>query len=351
MKDTSFYFNGRLYRAPENLTVAEALIHNNKFIFGRSIRYHRARSYFCGKGLCSHCMVSIDGIGNVRSCITPLKEGMKIDSQNYLLSVNFDPLRFIDYVFNPYFNYARTKLTRSFMAPLFNYAMRKIAGTEILPEKVTIKKSEKLEVHVLVIGAGKYGTETAIVSSEFGAKVALIDTVPDIRYDDRAMPYINKGTLKIYPYTSAIYLSKTDTGWITGLFTRDRTYIEVNSHAVVIATGTEPSLPLFGNNDLPGIMTHSAFEKLIDKGVDINGRVAVEIHNKIPYSIMEKLKKRRINTVFIKNDEINAELSGYGEVVVGNIKYAYGGSRIAGIVTDRNDKIKAAMVAVDDRDH
>lgn len=33
---------------------------------------------FCGIGLCYDCMVTIEGVGNVRACITPVREGMKV---------------------------------------------------------------------------------------------------------------------------------------------------------------------------------------------------------------------------------------------------------------------------------
>lgn len=38
------------------------------------------RGLFCGIGLCSDCLVTVDGIPNVRSCVMPVKDGMRIST-------------------------------------------------------------------------------------------------------------------------------------------------------------------------------------------------------------------------------------------------------------------------------
>jgi aerobic-type carbon monoxide dehydrogenase small subunit (CoxS/CutS family) len=36
------------------------------------------RSLFCGMGICFDCLVTVDGVENVRACMTPVAEGMVI---------------------------------------------------------------------------------------------------------------------------------------------------------------------------------------------------------------------------------------------------------------------------------
>ncbi|MFO7941890.1 MAG: (2Fe-2S)-binding protein [Bacillota bacterium] len=51
----------------------------------RVLRYSRRllhpRGFFCAIGNCSECLVEIDGEQNVRSCTTPLREGMRVRRQ------------------------------------------------------------------------------------------------------------------------------------------------------------------------------------------------------------------------------------------------------------------------------
>lgn len=41
----------------------------------------RPRGFFCAIGKCSSCFMVVDGVPNVRTCVTPLAEGMNIETQ------------------------------------------------------------------------------------------------------------------------------------------------------------------------------------------------------------------------------------------------------------------------------
>jgi predicted molibdopterin-dependent oxidoreductase YjgC len=47
----------------------------------RSIKYHRPRGFFCAIGKCSACLMKVNGIPNIRTCVTKLEEGMKVETQ------------------------------------------------------------------------------------------------------------------------------------------------------------------------------------------------------------------------------------------------------------------------------
>ena len=43
---------------------------------------HQPRGMYCGIGVCFDCVMTIDGKPNVRSCQTPVRAGMRIESQH-----------------------------------------------------------------------------------------------------------------------------------------------------------------------------------------------------------------------------------------------------------------------------
>jgi predicted molibdopterin-dependent oxidoreductase YjgC len=42
------------------------------------------RGLFCGVGRCPDCMMTVDGVLNVRACVTPVRDGMVIETQREL---------------------------------------------------------------------------------------------------------------------------------------------------------------------------------------------------------------------------------------------------------------------------
>jgi predicted molibdopterin-dependent oxidoreductase YjgC len=52
----------------------------NRFTVSR----HEPRGLFCGIGQCTDCAMIVDGVANVRTCITPVRDGMVIETQDGL---------------------------------------------------------------------------------------------------------------------------------------------------------------------------------------------------------------------------------------------------------------------------
>ena len=42
------------------------------------------RGFFCAIGKCSSCFMVVDGVPNVRTCVTPVKDGMVVETQRGL---------------------------------------------------------------------------------------------------------------------------------------------------------------------------------------------------------------------------------------------------------------------------
>jgi predicted molibdopterin-dependent oxidoreductase YjgC len=76
-----FYFEGKKLYGYEGEPIAAALLANGIKVFRESIKLHRPRGLYCAIGNCSSCLMVVDGKPNVRTCITPLREGMRIERQ------------------------------------------------------------------------------------------------------------------------------------------------------------------------------------------------------------------------------------------------------------------------------
>ncbi|KUK82884.1 MAG: Putative sarcosine oxidase subunit alpha [Petrotoga mobilis] len=87
-KQIKFYYNGKELIGYEGETIAAALYANGIFKFSKSKKLKRPRGIFCAIGHCSSCLMTVDGVPNVRTCITPLKAGMRVESQNIGVEVN-----------------------------------------------------------------------------------------------------------------------------------------------------------------------------------------------------------------------------------------------------------------------
>jgi predicted molibdopterin-dependent oxidoreductase YjgC len=58
-------------------TVATVLLALGRRTF-RHTGQNAPRGLFCGMGVCFDCLVTVDGVENVRACLTPVAEGMVV---------------------------------------------------------------------------------------------------------------------------------------------------------------------------------------------------------------------------------------------------------------------------------
>lgn len=83
-KKIFFSFNNTTMEAYENETIAAALLASDI----RVLRYHEEngapRSFFCNIGHCMECRVTVNGCANQRACITPVTDGMNVQSGQQL---------------------------------------------------------------------------------------------------------------------------------------------------------------------------------------------------------------------------------------------------------------------------
>ncbi len=77
----TFYFNGEPLEAKEGETIAAALTANGIRVYRETQKRHEPRGLFCAIGNCTDCVMIVDGKANVRTCITPVKENMRVEKQ------------------------------------------------------------------------------------------------------------------------------------------------------------------------------------------------------------------------------------------------------------------------------
>ena len=79
--EVTFTFDGKELKGYEGEPIAMALHANGVRIYRETPEMHRTRGFFCAIGKCSSCFMVVDGVPNVRTCVTPLKQGMKVETQ------------------------------------------------------------------------------------------------------------------------------------------------------------------------------------------------------------------------------------------------------------------------------
>ncbi|MBP2300561.1 (2Fe-2S)-binding protein [Azospirillum picis] len=76
-----FTFDGRPLTAAAGDTVAAALLAAGVREVRRSVVGGEPRAPYCLMGVCFDCLVTIDGVQNRQSCLTEVREGMEVRSQ------------------------------------------------------------------------------------------------------------------------------------------------------------------------------------------------------------------------------------------------------------------------------
>ena len=71
--------NGSPVTAYPGESVAAALLASGRCIFRSAPLNGEGRGFFCGMGVCFDCLVMVDGVPNVRSCMVEVRPGCTIE--------------------------------------------------------------------------------------------------------------------------------------------------------------------------------------------------------------------------------------------------------------------------------
>lgn len=73
--------DGKNLKAREGEPILAALLAENIMINRYTVKRKEPRGLFCGIGQCTDCAMIVNGKPNVRTCITPVEQGMIIQTQ------------------------------------------------------------------------------------------------------------------------------------------------------------------------------------------------------------------------------------------------------------------------------
>ena len=244
-KEVEFTFDGQKMTGYEGEAVSSALFANGIRRFSLHRNGKAPQGIFCANGQCSQCTVIIDGLPQ-KSCITPLKAGMKIETLN---------------------------------------GVPKLAEDD-RPVEHTERRNESCDV--LVVGGGPSGLNATIELAQLGFNVILVDDKAklggklllqthkffgseedcfagtrgvDIAHilEEKVRSFKN---VKIYTETSVIGVFKDKKA---GLFVKNKNYVVVDFKGLILSSGAREKSVLFKGNDLPGVYGAGAFQTLVNR--------------------------------------------------------------------------------------
>ncbi|MBN1281265.1 MAG: FAD-dependent oxidoreductase [Candidatus Thermoplasmatota archaeon] len=261
-KKLAFSFNAQPLVGEQGDTIASALHAAGITTLTHSVRYDSPRGFFCGIGKCSSCLMRVNGIPNVRTCIAPLHEGIRVETQGTYAGLP-------DAEFQTH-------------------------------SKTTIR------VDVLVVGAGPAGLCAAVEAASQGATVLLVDENPSVGGQLIKQTHKFFGSKKERAGTRGIHIATELEGELRGLEQQGHVRVmteatvigcyerraehhrfgvvqreqytsylyDVQCRAAIIACGAMENMVLFPGNDLPGVYGAGAVQTLMNVyGVKPGNRV------------------------------------------------------------------------------
>ena len=77
----TFTLDGKEMTGYEGEPIAAALRAAGVMVHRHTLKENEPRGIFCAIGRCTDCVMIVDGEPNVRTCVTPLRAGMKVQTQ------------------------------------------------------------------------------------------------------------------------------------------------------------------------------------------------------------------------------------------------------------------------------
>lgn len=248
----TFFWKGSEFKGKSGEPISSALIANGIFIFGHHSHDKSPQSLFCANGQCSQCMVIADG-RPVKSCITPIEEGMRLNPVEGLISL---PTDFRDESLHPV---------------------------------------EELEVPVLIIGGGPAGLSAALEIAREDIDVLLVDDKTSFGGKLVLQTHRFFGSAEaVYAGLRGIDIAKmlfsnlsqipSFKGWTNstvlaifsdkkvGILKDGNRYVIVKPDHILVATGAREKTLSFPGNTLPGVLGAGAFQTLINRDLVLPGK-------------------------------------------------------------------------------
>jgi len=79
-----FEFDGKAVEGLEGEPIAAALMAAGYRVLRYSEKREEPRGISCALGRCTDCVMIVNGTPNTRTCVTPVEEGMRVETQHGL---------------------------------------------------------------------------------------------------------------------------------------------------------------------------------------------------------------------------------------------------------------------------
>lgn len=285
-----FEFNGKSVHAYDGDSIGSALYGAGVRIFSRSFKYHRVRGLMCVSGACPNCLMTVDSIPNVRTCIQRVEQGMKVKGQNAWPGLERDFFSLIDrfrWALPIGFYYKglhRPKMLWDVSASI----IRRLAGLGSVDAQAEFLPGEHhsyAHADVAVVGGGIAGLSVALEAARAGARVTIVDDQQSLggglRYDNLLQTVEISDQLGVAGYEAASMLAQqviednriavmsnaTAFGRYEGNLLGVRAphgLVHLRAKQIVAATGSQEVPLTFERNDLSGVMLSTGIQRLVN---------------------------------------------------------------------------------------
>jgi sarcosine oxidase, subunit alpha len=314
-RELSFEFEGRAFKGYAGDTIGSALAAAGEMTLGRSFKYHRPRGIYSfanhdANNLFQVDMPSSGSVPNVRGDVTPLEEGMRVTAVNTVGGLRRDRARFIEWLapFLPVGFYYKAFHGQRF--PHWERRIRAMSGLGAIAANAPRTRTPKRYAFcdVLVIGAGPSGLAAALSAADAGARVLLVDENARAggcgRWTGASSGEIESIVKRVAATSSITLLTSTYAAgyyadhWVA--LVEPTRMTKVRAGAVVFATGVIEQPAVFRNNDLPGVMSGSAAQRLLHRhGIASGKRVAILTANREGYYVARTMRSFGIPVVAV----------------------------------------------------
>ena len=278
-REIAFSFEGTPCRGFDGDTLTSALMADGRRVLGRSFKYHRPRGVLSGANHDANLLFQSATRLNIRADVEPPEPGAAYHAVNTVGGLARDRARFLEWlapVLPAGFYYkAFHRPARWF--PLWEKLIRRLSGLGVVqpgfPE--TRGTTRRLDVDLLVVGAGAAGLAAAREALAAGLRVALVDeharpggSLNLAAPDSDSAHWRDAVTAELAASPGFLSLQ----GGFAAGFYADRAVpvvmqdglVLVLARAIVVATGAIAQPAVFHGNDLPGVMLASAATRLVN---------------------------------------------------------------------------------------
>ena len=220
-------------------------------------------------GHCGGCLMRVNGVPNIRTCMERCSEGARLETQNAYPSAERDLLGAVDFVFSKGMNHHTLMTGSKFLNRMTQKIVRQLSGLGELPDAIASAPllSQDRQVEVLVVGGGAAGLCAAIAAAEGGAQTLLVDEGLRLGGSLRGDPRFSEiapelegrahaAGVEILAESCAIAHIPEERDSTT-VITPER-LLSIRAAATVHATGSYAQNALFENNDRPGVIAMRA---------------------------------------------------------------------------------------------